>query len=82
MPIYNVLNKGYRAMPKYSMNGIPDIIIIKDGRFVGLEVKTKIGVQSKSQTEFQVLCELQNGLYFVVRSIDDTIHALASLDPV
>ena len=61
----------FRAMPKYSMNGIPDIIVIKDGYFVGLEVKQPKAKQQESQLEFEKKCKDAGGEYHVVRSIDD-----------
>lgn len=64
-------NWHFRRMPKYSMKGIPDIIIIKDGQFIGLEVKRPKGKQSEFQIEFQKRCEENGGKYFVVTSIDD-----------
>ena len=71
-PIFDMKGGGYRAMPKYSMNGIPDIILIKkDGKFCGLEVKRPAGVQSDAQFEFQKLCILNNAEYHIVTSIDD-----------
>jgi hypothetical protein len=30
-------------MPKYAMRGVPDVIVIRDGEFIGLEVKTDVG---------------------------------------
>ena len=67
-----VFDKGfYRPMPKYSMNGLPDIIVIKDGFFIGLEVKRPKTKQSESQLLFEELCHKAGGEYYVVRSIDD-----------
>lgn len=61
----------FRPMPKYSMNGVPDIIVIKDGQFIGLEVKRPKSKQSENQVVFQNKCEQAGGKYFVVCSIDD-----------
>lgn len=60
------------SMPKYAMRGVPDIIVIKDGRFIGLEVKRKGAKQSVWQKQFQILCEENEAAYFVVRNIDET----------
>lgn len=65
--------KDFRPLPKYSMLGVPDINLIWKGIYYGLEVKTKIGVQSENQKTFQKECELVKGKYFVVRSVDDVI---------
>lgn len=66
-------NGGFRAMPKYSMKGIPDIIIVKNGTVIFLEVKTPVGVMSDSQLEFQKKCILEKVNYHVVKSIDDVM---------
>jgi VRR-NUC domain-containing protein len=63
---------GFRSMPKYSMKGIPDIIVIKqDGKVCFLECKTPTNTQSESQKIFQKKCEEKNAEYFVVTSLDD-----------
>ncbi len=67
-----VFDKGhFRSMPKYSRNGVPDIIVVKDGQFIGLEVKRPKGKQSEAQIEFQRDLEKAGGKYYVVTSIDD-----------
>jgi hypothetical protein len=33
------------------MKGVPDIIVVREGRFLGLEVKTETGRQSPEQKE-------------------------------
>jgi hypothetical protein len=61
----------FRAMPKHSLKGVPDIIVIRDGTFVGLEVKRPGGKLSEQQIAFKENCEANGGKYFVVTSIDD-----------
>lgn len=73
IPAFEQKSGFYRPMPKYSMRGVPDIIIIKKGQFIGLEVKRPKGKQSDNQIEFQKNCELNGGKYYVVFSIDDVI---------
>lgn len=69
-----IFDKGfYRPMPKYSINGMPDIIVIIKGKFVGLEVKRKGGKQSDNQKYFQGNLELSGGEYHIVSSLDDVI---------
>ena len=60
-------------MPKYSKNGVPDIILIKDGKFIGLEVKKPKNKQQQSQIDFQQGCEKAGGTYRVVYNLDDVI---------
>lgn len=63
--------QAFRALPKYTPKGIPDIILIKDGWFVGLEVKTKTGKQSPDQKAFEKNVHDAGGEYYVVRTIED-----------
>ena len=63
--------QGGGYMRTASVNGLPDIVVIKDGIYIGLEVKTATGTQSKEQREIQNRVTAAGGLYFVVRSLDD-----------
>ena len=54
-----------------SVSGLPDIVAIKDGIYIGLEVKTATGRQSEEQREIQDRITAAGGLYLVVRSVDD-----------
>jgi hypothetical protein len=60
----------YRAMPKYAMHGVLDIIAIQNGKFIGLEVKSE-RKSSQAQLAFCLLVQAAGGRYHVVRSIDD-----------
>jgi hypothetical protein len=62
-----------RALPKYTPRGLPDIIVIAGGTFIGLEVKRSNPktYQSPDQKLFEALVKKHNGKYFVVRSISD-----------
>lgn len=64
----------FRAMSKYSLKGIPDIIVIKDGMFIGLEVKRPKGKQNPDQIEFQRRCEEKGGKYYVVTNLDEVVN--------
>lgn len=67
-----VFDKGhYRPMPKHSKNGVPDIILVRYGVFIGLEVKRPGGKLSVSQEAFKQELERAGGQYYVVTSIDD-----------
>lgn len=56
----------------FGKSGIPDIIAIANGRFIGIECKAD---PTKKPTELQKKCgeEIQEagGLWFLVRSIED-----------
>jgi hypothetical protein len=54
-----------------SEKGLPDIAVIKDGMYIGLEVKTKTGRQRDTQKLAQSKIEKAGGKYFIVRSLDE-----------
>lgn len=60
-----------RALPKGSRKGVPDINVIAGGIYIGLEVKTSTGKQSKEQKEVEALIKEHGGRYHLVRSVDD-----------
>jgi len=61
----------FRAMPKYAMKGIPDIIVLtKGGYFVGIEVKRPGGKPSADQKEFAQRCQKIGAEYYIVTSVD------------
>jgi len=63
---------------KTGKKGCPDILLCKDGCFIGLEVKTAKGRQGKAQVEVQKRIEARGGKYYVVRSIDDVSAIIES----
>lgn len=70
-PVYDSKNERFRAMPKYSLTGVSDIIALKDGKAYFLEVKRPKGIQSENQKIFERLVTDNGGVYRVVMSIDD-----------
>jgi hypothetical protein len=73
MPVYDSTKQMYRPMPRYSLNGVPDILLIYKGRFIGLEVKRPGGSQSDNQKEFERRTKEAGGEYYIVTSLDDVI---------
>ena len=63
-----------RLLPKHTPRGLPDIIVVRRGWFVALEVKDK-GSQSADQKAFQRRVEAAGGRYHLVRSIQDVQQA-------
>jgi hypothetical protein len=64
---------GNKRFMRFGEVGSPDICVIKDGFFIGLEVKTEKGKQSIYQLQWETDLILAGGQYYVVRSIDDVI---------
>lgn len=58
--------------------GLPDICVIMPphGKFVGLEVKTRVGKVNPNQKDFAMRLTNLGGYYFVVRSLEDAVNAL------
>ena len=71
--LYDPTKKIFRAMPKYAMKGVSDIIVLKDGRAMFIEVKSKTGKLSEAQVAFKETVERAGCAYFTVRSVDDLI---------
>ncbi len=61
----------FRAFGKYAMKGVPDIVLIHDGKFYGIECKSETGKLSEDQVAFGRRCVKAGGEYIVARSIDD-----------
>lgn len=59
--------------------GAPDIMMMIDGRFHGLELKTERGRVSKVQEEFCEAIERAGGFFHVAFGIDEAIGALNAL---
>lgn len=51
--------------------GLPDLVAVKAGRVVHIELKTKRGRQSDKQYEFECDLKVAGGEYMVVRGIED-----------
>jgi predicted acyltransferase len=73
MPVWdNKLNSGYGAYRSHGgMKGVPDIICIIKGQFVGIEIKAGKDRISADQLLFKKRCERNGGLYLVVNDPKD-----------
>ena len=56
--------------------GIPDIIGIINGRFIGIEVKIGADRQSADQKEIEKEIKEAGGVYFIVKSYDDYLNKI------
>jgi len=59
-----------------SIPGAPDLLGVRKGRFIGIEVKTEKGRQEASQIRFQAACEKAGGLYIMARSPAEAVLKL------
>lgn len=63
-----------------STPGVPDIVGVYDGKFLGIEVKTRNGVVSPHQKQFIDNINAAGGLAFVARSVQDVVEKLGLED--
>ncbi len=56
---------------RFGAVGSPDICLVKDGFFIGLEIKQAKGKQSEGQKEFEIKLKEAGGEYYIIRSLDD-----------
>ena len=57
-----------------SYPGLSDLVAVRGGRVVHIEVKTPKGVQSDKQKKFQHKLEAAGGEYILARGIEDVEH--------
>ena len=72
IPVFGMSNDGkmrFRALPKYTPKGLPDIIIVHEGKFIGIEVKKPGAKLRPEQEDFKKNVVANDGLYFVVDSM-------------
>ena len=72
-PIFDAQKKIFRRMPAYAMKGVPDIIVIHQGKYIGIECKSDTGKMSPDQLQFEKMSTLNGGVYILARSIEDVI---------
>jgi hypothetical protein len=56
--------------------GCPDLVLILDSLFVGIEIKSEKGRQSEDQKAFEERCKAAGGFYFIARSVEDVAEIL------
>lgn len=75
IPVFGRGNHGrmaYRAQSKYTPKGLPDILIIKEGELIGIEVKREQKLELSEHQENIKAKFIENGAYyFKVASVED-----------
>lgn len=61
----------YRKSSPFAINGISDVIAIRAGQVLFLEIKTPSGKQSVDQIKFMTAVRSKGGVYEVLTSVDD-----------
>ena len=62
--------------------GAPDIEIILNGRYIGLECKSPKGVQSDAQKTFEYEVKRNGGFYFIIRSLKDAMDVIKQVQGI
>ena len=78
----NASGVGRTARGAFIRAGVPgggDIMGTKSGHAVAIECKTGVGRPNPNQIRFRASWEKAKGKYFIVRSVDDALSALAAL---
>lgn len=60
---------------RFGAVGSPDICLVKDGKFIGLEIKDK-APQSDGQKIFEQRLREAGGDYYIIRSVDQVMAIL------
>ena len=58
----------------YSYSGLSDLVAVRDGQVVFVEIKSKSGKQSDEQRKFQHDLEAAGGRYVLARDLCDVLH--------
>jgi len=69
----------YRKSSPFAVNGISDVIAIRDGQVLFLEIKTPHGKQSQDQIKFQKAIRSKGGVYEILTSVDDAEELIEKL---
>lgn len=78
-PVYDVRGGSFRKMSRHAKKGVPDILVIIKGKFLGLEVKSKVGKPSSDQLDFKRGMEKNGAMYHVVRSLEDVLSIIKAI---
>ena len=74
IPVYDIKRRCMRSMPKFSIKGVSDILLVVRGQLVCIEVKTPKGKQSDFQKEFERKVGENGGKYILATHINDIIE--------
>ena len=74
VPVFGMSGSGvkrFRSLPKYTPRGMPDIMCVIKGKFVGLEVKRPNAKLRPEQAQFGLKLIDHGGNYHTVHSLDE-----------
>ena len=71
IPVWDTQKKLYRRASKWTPRGLPDIIVVYLGQYIGLEIKGPYGVVSPEQQAIGDALWDAGARWYVVRDIED-----------
>lgn len=72
--------KGKTSFMRFGYPGSPDIVAVIGGKYVALEIKDIKGKLNDNQIKFKADLEKAGGIYVTIRSVDDFLNFLKSVD--
>lgn len=79
-PVFDANRGVHRRLHRDTPKGLPDIMGLYKGKFIGIEVKTEHTKLTQSQKVIKAKIENANGIFITARSIEDVQKGLAKLD--
>ncbi len=82
IPVFATGNNGigkFRSLPKFTPRGIPDIMLLHNFDFIGIEVKRPDMPLRPEQEAFGKKIAANGGLYWVIHSVEELDARLAIL---
>lgn len=64
-------SNGSQGYIRNNKPGVPDIIVLYQSVFIGLEIKGSKGKQSEYQLQAEKAIELAGGQYYIIRDLND-----------
>lgn len=83
VPVFSASNDGvrrFRSLPKDTPRGLPDIMIVEQGKFIGVEVKRPGMKLRPEQAEFGTKLVLAGGHYITAHSLSELVLQLTEID--
>lgn len=74
MGVFDFKRKVYMKSPNTTL-GVSDLVILRRGKMICLEVKSESGKQRPEQAQFEQDVKKNGGEYYLVRSIQDVLNA-------
>lgn len=68
---------GSEGWVRNNKKGAPDLILCKDGEWIGCEIKTQAGRQSDYQKQAELEIKKAGGKYYIIRSLEEFIEKIS-----